>query len=72
MHSYVETFKCWVCEGDFSFLYGWKNSNMKTADGLTVCVHSIDQNSHSGQRKLYTVFLNDIHPGQQMKIYSLY
>ena len=63
MHSYVETFKCWVCEGDFSFLHGWKNSNMKTADGLTACVPcSIDQNIQIGQRKLYTVFLNDIPP----------
>ena len=63
MHSYVQTFKCWVCEGDFSFLHGWKNSNMRTTDGLTACIPcSIDQNIQVGQKKLYSVFLNDIPP----------
>eukprot|EP00943_MAST-04B_sp_MAST-4B-sp1_P000996 g996.t1 len=57
------SYRCQVCGGDFKFLHGWKNLEMAQVNDLYMCMPcKMDSNIPMSQRKLYSIFLNDIPP----------
>ncbi len=56
-------YTCKVCDGDFTFLRGWKNVDMAIVNDVHMCMPcKVDSNIPISQRKLYSIFLNDIPP----------